>query len=122
MFAVALQLFSELTAKEATAGTPTLFKIPAETIKQEGYVADLSVSNASLLINSFASNCVAWEHLYVIPDRCHCFLHKMFERRERQTCKTQVFSRQHGPLQLACIYTTKKSGAVLCRVSHHGTT
>ena len=58
MFAVVLQLFSELTVHEATAGARTLFKIPAEIIKEDAYVVDLSVSGASLPINSFTSNCV----------------------------------------------------------------
>ena len=38
-FAVAFQLFSELTEKEATIGAASLFTIQAEAIKKEGYVA-----------------------------------------------------------------------------------
>ena len=36
----------------------TLFKISEEAIKAEGYFADLSVGDAYLPIDSFASNCV----------------------------------------------------------------
>ena len=44
-FAVALQLFSERTEKEATVGAASLFTIQAEAIKKEGYVAYFSVGN-----------------------------------------------------------------------------
>ena len=37
-FAVALQLFSELTEKEVTAGAAWLFTIQTEAIKKKGYV------------------------------------------------------------------------------------
>ena len=43
-FAVALQLFSELTAKEATAGAAAMVTIEAETVKEEGYVAQVNDS------------------------------------------------------------------------------
>ena len=57
-FAVILPLLSELTAKEATARVAAVFKLWAETSKEEGYVADLSICDASLPIDSLASNCV----------------------------------------------------------------
>ena len=53
-FAVALQLFSELTEKEVTAGVASLFTIQVEAIKKEGYVAYFSVGNASVPFDSFA--------------------------------------------------------------------
>ena len=48
-FAVALQLFSVLTAKEATAGAATMVTIEAETVKEEGYVAQ---ANHSAIIHT----------------------------------------------------------------------
>ena len=54
-FAVALQIFSELTEKEATVGAVALFTIQAEAVmKKEGYVACFSVGDASVSLSSFA--------------------------------------------------------------------
>ena len=57
-FAVAFQLFSELTTKEATAGAAAMVTIEAETVKEECYVAHFHVGNASVPFGSFASKCV----------------------------------------------------------------
>ena len=40
VFAVTLQLFSELAAKEATSGVAVMFMILAEANKKESYVAN----------------------------------------------------------------------------------
>ena len=53
-FAVILQLFSELTEKEASAGSTSLFTIQAEAIKKEGYIAYFSVGDASVPFDLFA--------------------------------------------------------------------
>ena len=52
-FVVALELFLELTVKEATAGEAVWFAIQAETIKNECCVADFSVCSASVSFDSF---------------------------------------------------------------------
>ena len=52
-YAVTLQLFSELTAKEATAGMALLFMIQAEATKKEGYVAYFPVCDDSVPFDSF---------------------------------------------------------------------
>ena len=52
-FAVALQLFSEFTEKEVTAGTAELFTIQTEAIKKEVYVAYFWLGGASVPFDSF---------------------------------------------------------------------
>ena len=53
VFAVALQLFSEFSEKEETAGAAALFTIQVEAIKKEGYVACFSVGDASVPFDFF---------------------------------------------------------------------
>ena len=57
-FAVALQLFSKLTAKEATTGMVAIVTIEEETVKEEGYIAHFHVGDAFAPFDSFASKCV----------------------------------------------------------------
>ena len=51
-FTVTLQLFSELTAKEAKTGASTLFSLQAETVQEESYPADFTVCLCSVSFDS----------------------------------------------------------------------
>ena len=55
---VILQLFSKLTAKEATACVAAQFMIQAGTIKKDGNGNDIFVWYASVVFDFLASNCV----------------------------------------------------------------
>ena len=56
--ALALQLFSELTEKEATTDVTTILTIQAEAVKEKGPVTHFSVCLSCIPFNSATSKCV----------------------------------------------------------------